>query len=108
MALIEIKELHLHIDLKSVDKKADRIINELLTLKTDIMGKFEDLLAKQDAIDAAVEEVKKDLDFIKGQLGQNPDGLNAEQVAAIEARVDSTLARLSAIDSETDSSQPPA
>jgi outer membrane murein-binding lipoprotein Lpp len=95
MALFEIHH-HYH----------DRITNQKLD---KIMGKLEDLLAKQDQIDTTIDEVKKDLDFIKGQLGQGTEGgLSAEQVATLEARVDQTLAKLQGLDAETDSSTPPA
>lgn len=72
------------------------------------MGKLEDLIAKQDTIDGVIDEVKKDLDFIKEQLGQGTEGgLTAEEVATLEARLDQTLAKIQGLDAETDSSQTP-
>ena len=71
------------------------------------MAKIDDLLAKQDQIDGVIAEVKKDLDFIKGQLGQGTEGgLTAEEVTALDARLDQTLSRLNTLDAETDSSTP--
>lgn len=79
--------------------------DKALNLKLNkIMAKIDDLLAKQDQIDGVIEEVKKDLDFIKGQLGGSEGGLTAEEVTALEARVDQTLSRLQTLDAETDSS----
>jgi peptidoglycan hydrolase CwlO-like protein len=94
MALIEI---HHHYHDKALNLKLDKI-----------MGKLEDLIVKQDQIDSVIDEVKKDLDFIKGQLGQGTEGgLSATEVATLEARVDQTLAKIQGLDAETDSSQTP-
>lgn len=72
------------------------------------MAKIDELLAKQDQVDAVIGEVKKDLDFIKEQLGNGTEGgLTATEVATLEARLDQTLARIQALDAETDSSQTP-
>ena len=73
--------------------------------KIKIMGKLEDMLAKQDQIDNVIGEVKKDLDFIKAKLAAGTEGgLSPEEASVLDARLDSTLARLSALDAETDSS----
>lgn len=100
MALID---LHVHIHADS--DKLDIIIKQ----NTEMAKKIDDLLAKQDRIDSTIDEVKKDLDFIKGQLGQGTEGgLTAEEATALEVRVDATLAKLGALDEETDSSIPEA
>jgi hypothetical protein len=79
----------------------DQALNKKLNI---LMAKIDELLAKQDQIDSVILEVKKDLDFIKGQLGQGTEGgLSATEVTALEARVDQTLSRLQGLDAETDS-----
>lgn len=107
-ALIEIKELHLHVNLSEISKDAKEILNQLQILKP-MAKKIDDLLAKQDAIDAAVAAVRQDVQFIKDQLAAGSEnGLTAEEVQTLEARVDQTLANLNALDAETDSTPPTA
>jgi len=83
MALIEIKELHLHVDLHGVDKKADKIIVELLKLQNQMAKTKEELKAEFAAgfadIGAAISDVASDLDtLIAGTVPQG--GLTEEEV----------------------------
>lgn len=106
MALIHIRELHIHVDLTEVSRDAKEILNQLQILKP-MAKKIDDLLAKQDAIDAAVAAVRQDVQFIKDQLSQgSEDGLSPEEVQTLEARIDQTLSTLNALDAETDSTPP--
>ena len=79
MALIEIKELHLHVDIKS----ADDIIEEIKKLK-NFMAKTSDELKAEFAagfadIGAAIADVANDLDvLIAGTVPQG--GLTEEEV----------------------------
>lgn len=85
MALFEvvIKELHLHIDLTSVDKKADKILSEILNLQDQMAKTKEELKAEFEAgfadIGAAISDVAGDLDtLIAGTQPQG--GLTEEEV----------------------------
>lgn len=99
-------EFHIHVH-NHPDKQVVELLKEISKQNIKMAKKIDDLLAKQDQIDATIEEVKKDLDFIKAQLGAGSEGgLTAEETQALEARVDATLERLGALDAETDSTPP--
>lgn len=99
-------ELHIHIH-NHADKEVVQLLKEISKQNISMAKKIDELLAKQDQIDATIDEVKKDLDFIKGQLGAGSEGgLTAEEATTLEARVDATLSKLGALDAETDSSTP--
>ena len=83
MALIEVKELHLHIDFTGLDQKANKIFSQLLKLE-EIMAKTSEELKAEFAagfadIGAAISDVASDLDtLIAGTVPQG--GLTEAEV----------------------------
>ena len=85
-----------------------KLLKELKILNTNTMAKIDDLKAKITAQGDVIVEIKKDLDFIKAKLAEGEEGgLTAAQVIELEAAIDETSAKLSALDAETDSSETP-
>jgi len=78
MSLItfEIKELHIHVELKGLDEKADKILKEILTSKTEIMAKLTDLEAQVDAQSEQIAALQTTLDTEQGQIQTAIDGLS--------------------------------
>lgn len=80
-------------------------INELQKQLKIMSKELDDLNAKLDRQDTAIAGVAADVAWLKAKIDANPGGLNATEVAAISARLETTTAKLEALDSETDSTQ---
>lgn len=83
MALIEIKELHLHIDFTGLDQKANKILSQLLKLETIMAKTKEELKAEFAAgfgdLRSSLENISADIDrLIAGTTPQG--GLSEEEV----------------------------
>ena len=93
MALIEIKELHLHIDLHGVDKKADKIIIELLKIQNQMAKTKEELKAEFSVM---FTEIKDSIANVAADIDRLADSV--DPVGGLtEAEAEELLAELRGI-----------
>ena len=83
----------------------DAVLEDLLTRVTQLqqqgvflMTAAETMKAKLDEIDTATNNIAADLQGLKNQIGT---GMSAEDVAAVQARLDVTATALTAIAADT-------
>lgn len=66
---------------------------------------FDALKAKLESITGTVDEVKKDVTFLKEKIAAGTEGgLTKDEVAELNTIVDGISGKLSSLDAETDSS----
>jgi uncharacterized lipoprotein YehR (DUF1307 family) len=66
-ALIEIKELHIHVDLQQTTQVANRILSEVLKIKSIMATTKEELTALLTEIGSAIDNVAGDIDRLAEQ-----------------------------------------
>lgn len=66
---------------------------------------FEQIKAKMELQNTAIDGLAQDLAFIKGKLANAEGGLTAAEVAELNTLIDARTEKLQALDAETDSTQ---
>lgn len=87
----------------------EEVLKEIKQLKRTFMARYDELKAKIEQQNTAIEGVAADIQHLKELVEQGTtDGLNAEQAQEILDLLNTSTERLKAIDAQTDSSTPPA
>lgn len=89
-ALIEIKEFHLHVDLKEVSSDAKKILHEVLNIKQIVMATKEQFQAAFDQMTSSIDNIAADIQKLTGQLqtGGLSEADENEILAQLQAKAD--------------------
>lgn len=103
MALIEIKDLHLHIDFTGLDQKANKILSQLLNLQNTMPTKadFEAAFARQSA---ALTNIADDIRRLTEQ--QSAGGLSAAEETEILNKLNAAADQLETLAGQTPEQTP--
>lgn len=109
MALIEIKELHIHVDLNEVTQIAKKVLHEVVTLKQLTMATFAEIKTEYDGLKSAIAEERAQI-LAKIQALEDTisagEGGTAEERSALVDDIKAQIAEVKAIIPDAPTEEP--